>query len=197
MNDVQIYSNIYGDPIDLEGFKEFYEAVRKLGVPVFIHLQTYEYYTWIYEYSLSQIFGWSFDTTLAMARLVFSGITKQYSEIPFVTHHFGGMVPYYWGRIIGTYGSRELHGFRFKIDVEDPLKEFKEFYADTASFGVKETIETGLKFFGRDRIVFGSDYPFGPEQGIKYLRDTLNAVKSMNIDDETRKRYYGITRQSF
>lgn len=185
---VQIYSNIYGKPIDLEEFRRFYETVRRLGIPVFIHPQTHEYYPWIYEYSLFQIFGWPFDTTLAMARLVFSGITRQYPEIPFVTHHVGGMVPYYRGRIAGTYGSRELHGFRFKLGIEDPLEEFRRFYADTASFGVRETIEMGLEFFGRDRVIFGTDYPFGPEQGIKYLRDTLNAVKSINIDDETKRK---------
>jgi aminocarboxymuconate-semialdehyde decarboxylase len=98
------------------------------------------------------------------------------------------MVPYYWGRIAGTYGSKELHGHRFRRLQEDPIQIFKRFYADTASFGVKETIELGIKFFSPDRVVFGTDYPFGPEQGLKYLRDTIEAVKSMGLHEETLEK---------
>jgi aminocarboxymuconate-semialdehyde decarboxylase len=184
---VQIYSNIYGDPIDLDIYAPFYREVNRLGIPVFIHPQNYEYYPWIYEYNLNQIFGWPFDTTLAMGRLVFSGITKQYPRIPFVTHHVGGMVPYYRGRIVGIY-SREPHSFGSKIPIEDPINEFKKFYADTASFGVRETIEMGLEFFGEEKLVFGSDYPFGPEQGERYLRDTLLAINNMEISDEVKEK---------
>jgi aminocarboxymuconate-semialdehyde decarboxylase len=185
---VQIYSNVYGRPIDSQEFIHFYREVSALGLPVFIHPISHQYYPWIYEYSLFQIFGWPFDTTLAMARLVFSGLMLEYPNIPFVTHHVGGMVPYYWGRIAGTYGSKELHGHRFRRLQEDPIQIFKRFYADTASFGVKETIELGIKFFSPDRVVFGTDYPFGPEQGLKYLRDTIEAVKSMGLHEETLEK---------
>jgi len=185
---VQIYSNIYGSPIDSDENMEFYNAVSSLEIPVFIHPQTYEYYPWIYEYNLFQIFGWPFDTSLAMGRLVFAGITRKYPSIPFVAHHVGGMIPYYRGRIAGAYGTRELYGPGFKVDIPDPLGEFKKFYADTASFGVRETIEMGIGFFGEDRIVFGTDYPFGPEKGLKYLRETLNAIMSMGIDDEKKEK---------
>jgi len=45
------------------------------------------------------MFGWPYDTTVAMARLVFSGIMEKYPNLKILTHHLGGLVPFYSERI--------------------------------------------------------------------------------------------------
>ena len=42
------------------------------------------------------------------------------------------------------------------------------------------------QFFGADRLVFGSDYPFGPEQGERFLRGNLAAVEKLEMSSAER-----------
>ena len=44
-------------------------------------------------------FGWPYETSAAMARLVFSGLFDRHPDLKIITHHGGGMVPFYDGRI--------------------------------------------------------------------------------------------------
>jgi len=70
------------------------------------------------------------------------------------------------------------------------LQYFKEFYADTASFGSRKAIEHAIEFFGEDRVVFASDAPFDPEGGPMYIRETLRILDSLDISDELRRKLY-------
>lgn len=45
------------------------------------------------------------------------------------------------------------------------LEYFKDFYADTASFGSRKAIEHAIEFFGEDHVMFASNAPFDPEKG--------------------------------
>jgi aminocarboxymuconate-semialdehyde decarboxylase len=79
--------------------------------------------------------------------------------------------------------------------VKDALKKphlqyFKEFYADTASFGSKKAIEHAIEFFGDDRVVFASDAPFDPEGGPMYIRETINAIESIDADITVKEKVF-------
>jgi aminocarboxymuconate-semialdehyde decarboxylase len=69
-----------------------------------------------------------------------------------------------------------------------PVEAFRRFCADTASFGSRITIECGLKFFGADRVMFGTDMPFDPEQGPGFIRSTLRILDEMDLSDEDREK---------
>src|SRR5262249_49360044 len=58
-----------------------------------------------------------------------------------------------------------------------PFEYFKMFYGDTAVFGSTPALECGLAFFGVDRVLFGTDMPFDPEQGPGFIRDTIGAME--------------------
>src|SRR5476651_1466303 len=96
---VLIFSNIEGKPLDDESMWPLYERAAELDFPIWIHPQHANYYPWIRKDVLDRVLAWPFDTSLAMARLVYGGVFERYPNIKFVTHHMGGMIPYFAGRI--------------------------------------------------------------------------------------------------
>src|SRR6185369_8556058 len=87
-------------------------------------------------------FGWPYETTIAMCRLVFDGIYDRHPKLKIITHHLGGgMIPFFDGRIgagMEVLGSRTIEEDHTKVlsSLKRPhLEYFKEFYADTAMFG--------------------------------------------------------------
>jgi aminocarboxymuconate-semialdehyde decarboxylase len=70
------------------------------------------------------------------------------------------------------------------------LEYFKEFYADTASFGSRKAIEHAVDFFGEDRVLFASDAPFDPEGGPMYIRETIAQIDAMECSEALRTKIY-------
>ena len=74
------------------------------------------------------------------------------------------------------------------------LEYFKDFYADTASFGSRKAIEHAIEFFGEDRVLFASDAPFDPEKGPMYIRETIRILEELDVSEATRaKLFHGNT----
>src|ERR1051326_6523313 len=71
-----------------------------------------------------------------------------------------------------------------------PIDYFRVFYGDTALFGPAHAVECGLKFFGAERVLFGTDLPFDPEGGPGFVRDTIKAVDSIDVSDSVRQLIY-------
>jgi predicted TIM-barrel fold metal-dependent hydrolase len=142
------------------------------------------------------IFGWPYETSVAMAHLVFSGLFDRHPNIKIITHHMGGMIPYFEGRVgpgwdlLGTRTSDEDYTLLLKKLKKRPLDYFRLFYADTALFGAKEATICGLKFFGAERTLFASDCPFDPERGSAYIRCTIEILDSIDMKPEDRKAIY-------
>ena len=122
------------------------------------------------------VFGWPYETSVAMGRIVFAGYFDRFPGIKIITHHMGGMAPYFAGRIgpgldqLGARTDDEDLTLYAKRLAHRPFDYFKMFYADTALFGARPAIECGFEFFGADHVLFASDMPFDPEKGPSYIR---------------------------
>jgi predicted TIM-barrel fold metal-dependent hydrolase len=188
MAGVQIFSNVDGRPIDGEEFHELYAVAEELDAPLWLHPQLAEYYDWTDEYGNDKIFGWLFDTSLALARLVFSGVMQEYPDLQVIPHHVGAMVPFFNKRIetfVQAYSHLDY------ADLDEPVLEyFRRFYPDTCANGSVSALECGLDFFGTDQMVFGTDYPFGPEKGTVWMRNTVESVDALDVSDEDRAKIY-------
>ena len=121
-----------------------------------------------------------------MARLVFAGYFDKFPNLKIITHHMGGMIPYFEGRV--GYGWDQLGKRTTDVDYVSLLKSmktrpvdyFKNFYADTALFGAASATECGYDFFGLDKVVFASDMPFEPAPGL-YARETIKCVEQLDL----------------
>jgi aminocarboxymuconate-semialdehyde decarboxylase len=74
-----------------------------------------------------------------------------------------------------------------------PLKRpapdyFRMFYADTALSGSTSATRCGLDYFGPDKVLFASDFPFDAEGGSYLVRETIRALDGLLLSAETRAR---------
>jgi predicted TIM-barrel fold metal-dependent hydrolase len=178
--------------MDHPDFEALYRAIVELDVMLWLHpsrppLPDYADET-TSKYQLWQQMGWPYDTTAAMYRIVFSGVFERYPTIRIITHHHGGIVPYYAGGMIGSWGSSEEEGRQVSDKVSRPyIDHFKKFYCDTACKDfVPKVLELALDFFGPERMLFGSDTPFGAGDGESFTGAALRSIEAMRIAPEIR-----------
>ena len=71
-----------------------------------------------------------------------------------------------------------------------PIDYFKKFYGDTVLGGSTAALRCGLEFFGPERVVFASDFPYGPESGLWFLRENLRSVDEVEVSERERDGIY-------
>lgn len=179
MAGIQIFANVDGKNLDEPEFRAFFQKANDSGTPVWLHPQLWK--EWSTEYVLDKIFGWVFDTSLAMSRLVFSGIMEECPDLKIITHHMGAMIPHFSERIKGFHDAGIFPRANFASLPKDPLEYFKRFYADTVLNGSVHAFECGYKFFGPHQIIFATDYPFGPEKGEAWMEGALHQVREVSL----------------
>ncbi|MDP2646483.1 MAG: amidohydrolase family protein [Desulfobacterales bacterium] len=186
---VTIATNQQGKGIDSEEYFPFYEKMVQQDLPVFLHPLNWQSYPLVKMkegWNMMHVFGWPFDTTQAVWRLIFGGIIDRFPALKVVTHHLGGMLPFFSRRA-------ETNFNRFLSDkLPRHITEYwGNFYGDTALDGTAGAFMCGYEFFGPDRMLFGSDYPFGMDTGEDFIRENLNCIKNMSIPPEAREKILG------
>lgn len=191
---VLIFSNIEGKPLDDDSMWPLYQRAAELDFPIWIHPQHAPTHAWIRDDLMDRVLQWPFDTSLAMARLVYGGVFERYPNIKFVTHHMGGMIPYFAGRIAAfaestaeEYAKLGLGRSRPKLSGE-PLDHFRRFYNDCISNGSPQATRVAIEFFGVDHILFGTDFPFGPANGERWPVDELRNIRAMSMSEADRAK---------
>ncbi|MBW1736611.1 MAG: amidohydrolase family protein [Deltaproteobacteria bacterium] len=198
---VQIFTNVNGRPLDDPEFKPVFEKMSKHDLPIWIHpIRGANFPDYLSEekskYEIWWTFGWPYETSVTMARLVFGYYFDEFPNLKIITHHMGGMVPYFEGRVgpgwdqLGARTSDEDYTQILKNLKKPHLEYFKMFLADTAMFGSVAGTKCGLEFFGADNVLFASDCPFDPEKGPGYIRETIKIIDALPISEEDRSKIY-------
>jgi aminocarboxymuconate-semialdehyde decarboxylase len=198
---VQVFTNVNGEPLDKPEYLQLFEHMAAIDLPVWMHpSRSADFADYPGEtrskYDLWWAFGWPYETAVAMARLLFSGLFDRHPNLKIITHHLGGMVPHFEGRVAGgldQLGKRTddpddaLARSRLK---QRPVDYFRMFYGDTALFGPAHAVQCGLEFFGAEHVLFGTDMPFDPEGGPGFVRDTIRAVNAIDVPESVRQQIY-------
>jgi aminocarboxymuconate-semialdehyde decarboxylase len=182
-----VLTNIGGKPIDR--FELFWKTAKELDAVVYIH-PTDPYQTscrsYEDEYDLTRTVGWPFETTLILLRLVLSGMMDSLEGMKIVAHHAGGMIPFFIGRIAESYSPSMTFTRLDQISqvktVEKIVDKIKgSFYFDTAVGGNKHAVKCAYEVFGSSRMLFATDYPYGPDGGISRLATYPSILREMGI----------------
>jgi uncharacterized protein len=199
---VQIYTNVNGHPLDEERFEPFWAKMAELDRTIWVHPSRSaawpDYPTEERSrYEIWWTFGWPYETSVFMSRIVFSGVLERYPQLKILTHHGGAMVPFFAGRVGPGWdqlGARTPPDRREEVEGPElskrPIDYFRMFYADTAVFGAAPALRCALEFFGIERMLFASDSPFDPEKGPGYIRATIENIESLGLNDEDKRRLY-------
>src|SRR5437773_12043766 len=106
------------------------------------------------------------------------------------------MIPFCEGRIgggldqVGARSDDPDDGGALGRLARRPLDYFRMFYGDTALFGAWHAMQSGLAFFGADHVLFGTDFPFDPEGGPGFIRDTIAGIEPTRASDLHKAKTY-------
>jgi aminocarboxymuconate-semialdehyde decarboxylase len=193
---VQIFTSVAGRPLDEKAFEPIFATMAELDLPIWLHpARTASMPDYAKEqksrFEMWWCFGWPYDTSVAMVRMVFCGLLDRYPRLKIVTHHLGGMIPYYDGRVgpgLEVLGARTTDEDYSKIlpSLKRPhLDYMRDFYGDTALFGGGiHAVRCGLDFFGAEHVVFATDTPLGP------IAPTIDVIKRLDIADGDRRKIF-------
>jgi uncharacterized protein len=188
---IQVFTNVAGKPLSAPEFRPIFQKMAAHDLPVFVHPMrgpNFPDYASekVSEHEIWFSFGWPYETTACMTRLIYSGIFDEMPTLKIVSHHMGGMIPYFTGKIqLGFrqifFGAPEKNPVAAEAGLKKPPVEyFKMLYADTALGEVAPT-RCGHAFFGTKQCLFASDAPFDSEQGRGLLRRSIDAVNALEI----------------
>ncbi len=188
---VQLFTNVAGKPLSAPEYRPIFARMVAHDLPVWIHpMRAAQFSDYASEKaSENEIwfsFGWPYETTACMTRLIYSGIFDELPALKIVSHHMGGMIPYFHGKI--NLGFRQIF---FGTPEKNPAAEeaglrrrpvdyYKMLYADTA-LGEAAPTRCGQAFFGTGHCLFATDAPFDSEQGRGLMRNTIAAVEALEV----------------
>jgi len=180
---VMVYSNINGTALSDQSFWPLYEKANDLNAVFYIHPSFPVGVEAMTDYWLMPLIGFTFDTTLAAAKLVFSGVAEKFPQIRWVLAHLGGAIPYLAERLDRGYFA--FKDCREHID-KPPSEYLKDFYYDTVNFDLK-ALQLAVDFAGADHLVAGSDYP----HQIGSLEKMVSSIEKLNISSKNKEAIYG------
>jgi len=180
---VALHSNINGVALSDERFWPLYEKANELEAVFDIHPSFPVGVEAMTDYWLMPLLGFTFDTTLAAAKLVFSGVVEKFPKIRWILGHLGGTIPYLAERLDRGYAA--FKECRENIS-QKPSEYLKTFYFDTVNFDVR-ALQLAIDFAGADHLVAGSDYP----HQIGSLKLMVSSIDKLNISEEDKDNIYG------
>jgi aminocarboxymuconate-semialdehyde decarboxylase len=176
-----------GGTLDDGELNPFWEVASARHATIFLHPMYICGDERLNGYDLLNAVGRLTDTTIAMARLLFSGHLTRFPGVTLVVSHGGGAVPYALGRLRR---NRTIHA----EGCADPLDGFRRLYFDTVLFE-PQALRFLCDIAGADRVVLGSDYPFpiGDPEPVQVVDDTpLTETERRAILGETAARIFHI-----
>lgn len=182
MNGVILLSNIGGKPLTLPEYRPFFAEANRMKLCILLHPMLPANTDPFREYVLGPIVGFMFDTTLAVARMCYDGMFRDFPDIRWIVAHLGGAVPYLMERLDN--GWRDFVECRAKID-ELPSTYLKRLYYDTVNFN-PHMLMMARDMIGADRMVMGSDYP----HLLGSIERSVSSIETLDITDEEKRQIF-------
>jgi predicted TIM-barrel fold metal-dependent hydrolase len=131
-----------------------------------------------------------------MTRLIYSGIFDELPKLKIISHHMGGMIPFFAGKIdLGFrqifFGTPERNPAAEDAKLKmHPRKYYEMLYADTALNGEVAPTRCGHAFFKTGQTLFATDAPFCSEQGRGLISKTISAVNALEVSPAEREKIF-------
>jgi aminocarboxymuconate-semialdehyde decarboxylase len=178
-----LMSNVGGKTLDSDEFLPLFRKAVELDVPMYIHPTSPINSKGMEDFRLVPIMGFGVDTSLAVLRLVFSGIFDRLPELKLVASHLGGVYPYLRGRI--DRGYKEYP--ECKVNIESPPSSYlKRIWVDSIIYD-SEVLKSTLSFVGADKIMLGTDEP----HQIGDIENAVKRIRHLGLSKEDTEKILG------
>ena len=191
----QLFTNVNNKALDHPEFRDIFGKIAQHGKTIWLHpTRPATHPDYLTEdrsfYEIFWGFGWAYETSAAMARIVCSGMFDEIPNLRIIAHHWGAYTPHAEGRFTPSWESRNAEmgdGKSFRDTLKKPMIDyFKDFYGDTAMFGAQAASQAGLDFFGADHSFFATDCPYDEEGGARLIRSTIEVIANLRCSEEDR-----------
>ncbi|MGH7754349.1 MAG: amidohydrolase family protein, partial [Gemmatimonadales bacterium] len=178
-----VFSNVNGVALADQQFRPLFEVANERGAVLHIHPTHPVGVEAMTEYWLMPLVGFLFDTTLAAAKLVFTGVVERFPRIRWVLGHLGGAIPYVAERL-----NRGFEAFpECRKHIRRPPTEYlKTFYYDTVNFDPR-ALTLAVEFAGASQILAGSDYP----HRIGSIPSMKDSLARLSVSEADRRAILG------
>ena len=178
---VYLGTNVRGKELTDPIFLPVFERIYALRVPIFLHPLNVIGVQRLTSYYLHNLLGNPFDTAVAAANIIFSGLLDRFPKLEICLPHAGGALPYLIGRL--------NHGWKVRQECKalknPPSSYLRRFMYDTISHA-PESLSYLIDLVGTDHVMMGSDYCFdmGYERPVK-------AVTALNLSRGDQEKILG------
>jgi aminocarboxymuconate-semialdehyde decarboxylase len=154
---VMVLANIAGKALTGPAFAKIWKAIDDAKLPVLVHptappgVREME----MTQFQLTASIGFTTDTTLAVARMIYDGFFERFQKLKIIASHGGGALPYLIGRLDQCH--QHIPACRTKTQ-EKPSLHARRIYADAVVF-TDPALAMAVKVFGSGNVLYGSDYP--------------------------------------
>jgi aminocarboxymuconate-semialdehyde decarboxylase len=160
--------SVLGKPLDAPEFDPFFAELNRRGTVTFIHPIGAGGGPNSDDFGMTWMLASRFEDTIAMARLILSGLTLRYPDIRFIIPHLGGTMPLFLQRmdnVAERQGWREQHSAELM-----PSDLARRFWFDSVS-EQHTALRCACETFGVDRMLLGTDWPMLPPERLKHFVD--------------------------
>jgi predicted TIM-barrel fold metal-dependent hydrolase len=170
MRGILLYTNLAGRFPDEPEFRPLFARAVELDVPVLLHPAKPVTTEFVKGYEMTSTLGNMFDNTIALTRLLMSGLLDEFPKLKLVCPHLGGTLPYIVGRMdhqvtVLKRGPKNL--------TRTPSEYLKQIWLDVVS-PLPLAMKFAYDFMGPDRLLYASDHPWVEPQliseGLRSLR---------------------------
>ena len=160
--------------IDQAGLDPLFSVANDRELPILLHPNDPPV-PQLRNYELANAIGNPLDTTIAAARLIFSGTLDRFPKLRIVLVHAGGFLPYQLGRFDRIYKMRLKAESNISLT---PSGYLDRFWIDSITLSTQALVYLH-HLVGPARLVLGSDYPFDMQDP-----DPVGQLKAANIDPD-------------
>ena len=172
---VMVLANISGQHLTDDSFKNIWAEIDRRALPVLVHPSAppASKELGMHEFQLTAPIGFTFDTSLAVARCIYDGFFDRYPNLKLIASHGGGALPYLVGRLDICWDN--IPAARAKT-AEPPRNYLRRIYVDSVVFR-QDVLDMCVSVCGPDNVLYGSDYPhtIGDMAGCLSRVDALTA----------------------
>jgi aminocarboxymuconate-semialdehyde decarboxylase len=189
---VMVLANVDGVPLTDAAFAPIWQAIDAAALPVLVHPTAPPGVAAMdmVRFQLTASIGFTFDTSLAVARMIYDGFFDRYPKLSIIASHGGGALPYLVSRMDQCYDN--IPACRERISVR-PSEYMPKICADAVVFA-PEVLDLCVRVFGADNVMYGSDYPhtIGDMPGCLARVNALPAPARDKVRGLTARRIFGL-----
>ncbi len=189
---VMVIANIDGKSLTDPDFAPVWQAIDAAGLPVLVHpsappgVDRLDMAT----YSLVSSVGFTFDTTLAIARMMADGFFDRHHRLKIIAAHGGGTLPFIAGRLDRCFD--QIPAFS-AVASEKPSAYLGRIWLDGVVY-TQSALDMCVATVGPDQVLYGSDYPhnIGDMTGCLARVDALGGDTAARVRGANAARLFGL-----